>query len=164
MKHRLATPDDAVLLGELNHQLIRDEGHRNPMSAHELGERMQRWIISEYRAILFERDSKIAAYALYREEDELVYLRQFFVQRTLRRSGVGKTCMEILFSEVWPQNKRINVDVLSQNRGGISFWRSVGFSDYCLTLEICPNLEKSKPDKGVDSTATVSHLERSASQ
>jgi GNAT superfamily N-acetyltransferase len=67
---------------------------------------MRKWITSDYRAILFEQDFPIAAYALYREEKELIYLRQFFVQRTLRRSGVGRQCMEILFSEVWPQNKR----------------------------------------------------------
>lgn len=147
MHHRLAISDDAPFLGELNHQLIQDEGHRNPMSAHELRERMRKWIESDYRAILFEQNSKIVAYALYREEKELVYLRQFFVQRAFRRSGVGRQCIEILFSEVWPQDKRITVDVLSQNSGGISFWRSVGFSDYCLTMDICPNLERQTPNK-----------------
>jgi predicted acetyltransferase len=146
MNYRLATPGDAALLGELNHQLIQDEGHCNTMSVHELTERMRSWITSDYRAILFERDSKIAAYALYREEVEWVYLRQFFVQRTLRRSGVGRHCIEILFSDVWPQNKRITVDVLSQNSDGISFWRSVGFSDYCLTLEIQLNLKSRKAE------------------
>jgi predicted acetyltransferase len=69
------------------------------------------------------------------------------VQRTLRRSGVGRQCIEILFSEVWPQNKRITVDVLSQNSDGISFWRSVGFSDYCLTLEIYPDLNSRKAEQ-----------------
>jgi hypothetical protein len=29
MRHRFATSTDADILGELNHQLIRDEGHRN---------------------------------------------------------------------------------------------------------------------------------------
>jgi hypothetical protein len=29
MYHRFATSTDADILGELNHQLIRDEGHRN---------------------------------------------------------------------------------------------------------------------------------------
>jgi GNAT superfamily N-acetyltransferase len=147
MNHRPATSDDAFLLGELNHQLIQDEGHRNPMSVPELGERMRKWIVSDYRAILFEQDSSIAAYALYREETELVYLRQFFVQRALRRSGVGRQCMEILFSEVLPLDKRITVDVLTQNSEGVSFWRSLGFSDYCLTLEIYPNLKTQKPNR-----------------
>ena len=151
MHHRLATSDDAFLLGELNHQLIQDEGHRNSMSVAELGERMRKWIVSDYRAIFFEQDSRIAAYALYREEAELVYLRQFFVQRGLRRSGVGRQCMEILFSEVFPLDKRITVDVLTQNSAGISFWRSLGFSDYCLTLEIYPNLKTQEAEQAASS-------------
>ena len=40
--------------------------------------------------------------ALYREEKDLLYLRQFFVQRDMRRAGVDRQCMKILFEEVWP--------------------------------------------------------------
>jgi len=149
MHYRVATVNDAPLLAELNHQLIHDEGHRNPMSVPELADRMRDWIISDYSAILFESDSDVVAYALYREEKESLYLRQFFVRRELRRSGIGRQCIDILFSEIWPQDKRISVDVLTQNTGGISFWRSVGFSDYCLTLEIYPNLKTKKPNQAV---------------
>jgi GNAT superfamily N-acetyltransferase len=142
MHHRFATPEDAALLGALNHQLIQDEGHRNPMSIPELETRMREWIASDYRVVLFEQDSTVVAYALYREEEKLLYLRQFLVQRSLRRRGIGKQGMKLLFSEVWPRNKRITVDVLIQNPDGISFWRSLGFADYCLTLEIHPDLER----------------------
>ena len=68
MPHRLATIDDIGLLAELNRQLIQDEGHRNPMSVHELGERMRNRVESDYQAIVFERDSEVLAYALIREE------------------------------------------------------------------------------------------------
>jgi len=30
------------------------------------------------------------------------------------------------------------VDVLCRNTSGVAFWRSVGYSDYSLTLEIMP--------------------------
>ncbi len=143
MNCRFATSDDAALLGELNHQLIQDEGHRNPMSMPALADRMRKWIAADYRAVLFERDSEVVAYALYRDGEESVHLRQFFVRRAFRRAGVGRQCMGILFDEIWPQDRRITVDVLSRNPGGISFWRSVGFSDYCLTLEIDPDLKTS---------------------
>ena len=138
MQYRDATIEDAALLGDLNHQLIEDEGHRNPMSREELAERMVQWLESDYRAILFEQGSATVAYALFRNGQDSVYLRQFFVQRPFRRSGVGKRCIEILRSEVFPQDKRITVDVLSHNSAAISFWRAVGFSDYCLTLEASP--------------------------
>ena len=72
-------------------------------------------------------------------------LRQFFVQRHERRAGIGQQCVKILFSQVWPKDKRITVEVLCQNEIGIAFWRAVGFTDYCLTVEIYPDLRTTTP-------------------
>ena len=33
------------------------------------------------------------------------------------------------------RSARIRLDVLIGNAGGIQFWRSVGFEDYCITME-----------------------------
>jgi len=140
MLHRLASFDDAKVLGELNYQLIQDEGHRNPMTIRELVNRMQRWLETDYRAYIFEDNFEIVAYALYREDKDHLYLRQFFVQRHKRRASIGRQCMKILFSQLWPQDKRITVNVLCQNEVGIAFWRGMGFTDYCLTLEIYPDV------------------------
>ena len=84
---RRAFPSDADLLGFLNHQLIRDEGHRSRMTVPELQERMRRWLAGDYIAVLFDREAELIAYALYREESDLIYLRQLFVQRHRRRQG-----------------------------------------------------------------------------
>jgi hypothetical protein len=46
--------------------------------------------------------------------------------------------MEILRAQVWPKGKRLTVDVLATNPGGIAFWRSVGYTDYAVSLEILP--------------------------
>jgi predicted acetyltransferase len=135
MHCRFASFDDAQVLGELNHQLIQDEGHRNQMTVPELASRMHHWLESDYQASIFEDDSGIIAYALYREEKDLLYLRQFFVQRHRRRAGLGRQCLKILFSQVWPKDKRITVNVLCRNQPGIAFWRAVGFTDYSLTQE-----------------------------
>ena len=140
MLHRLASFDDAKVLGELNHQLIQDEGLRNPMTVPELVNRMRHWLETDYRAYIFADDFEIVAYALYREDKDHLYLRQFFVKRQKRRASIGRQCMKILFSQVWPQDKRITVDVLCHNEVGIAFWRVMGFTDYCLTLEIYPDL------------------------
>jgi predicted metal-dependent HD superfamily phosphohydrolase len=51
---RTATLDDCALLAELNQQLIRDEGHRNRMTAPQLEQRMRGFIQGEYRAMIFE--------------------------------------------------------------------------------------------------------------
>jgi predicted acetyltransferase len=138
MTYRLATADDRPLLAELNHQLIHDEGHRNPMTVPELEQRMRRWLEGEYVAVLFEDAGEVVAYALYRERPDEIYLRQLLVVRRRRREGPGKQAMRLLRAEIWPQTKRLTVEVLVANTAGVAFWRSVGYRDYSLQLEIMP--------------------------
>ena len=138
MNYRFATFDDCALLSEWNYQLIQDEGHRNRMSITELGERMAGWLDGEYRAVIFQQDGQDVPYVLYREGEAEIYLRQLFVARGRRRQGIGQQAFEILRSEIWPGGKRLTVDVLTNNTAAVAFWRSVGYTDYCLTLEILP--------------------------
>jgi GNAT superfamily N-acetyltransferase len=139
MTHRQATLNDCALLAELNHLLLHDENHRNKrMSIPELEQRMRDWLAAEYAAVIFEKDGEVVAYALYREQPEEIYLRQLFVARNRRRNGIGRRAVEILRTRIWPANKRLTVDVLAQNAAAIAFWRSVGYKDYCLALEILP--------------------------
>jgi predicted acetyltransferase len=140
LTHRQATDCDTELLGRLNHELIRDEGHRNPMSVPQLVERMSHWLAAEYAAILFEQDGAVVAYALYRVHPAEVHLRQLFVVRDRRRQGIGRRAIDILRSEIWPKTKRLTVDVLTHNEPAIAFWRAVGYRDYSLTLEITPGV------------------------
>ena len=138
MEYRLATESDLDLLAEWNHQLIRDEGHRNPMAAPELRERMRGWLAADYQAVVFLSDGDPVAYALYRETADEVYLRQFFVRRDKRRAGYGRRAITVLRQNIWSPRKRLTVEVLCQNTMGIQFWRTMGYEDYCLTLEIMP--------------------------
>src|SRR5262245_14563188 len=91
MTFRLATSGDCALLAKLNHQLIRDEGHRNRMTVPELEQRMRGWLVAGYAAVIFEKTPEVVAYALYRERMEEIYLRQLFVVRNRRRQGVGSS-------------------------------------------------------------------------
>ena len=134
---REASDSDLGTLAEWNYQLIRDEGHRNPMTVPELAERMKKWLLVEYRAIIFS-DADPVAYALFKKEKSLIYLRQLFVRRDRRRTGIGRTAFGILRQKIWPSDIRLTVDVLCRNVGTVAFWRSVGYQDYCLTLEIIP--------------------------
>jgi len=138
MKFRPATVADCSLLAGLNHQLIQDEGHRNPMTVAQLEQRIRDWLAGEYRAVVYEDNGEVVAYALFQEQPEEIYLRQLFVVRHRRRQGVGRRAVEILRSEIWPTTKRLTVDVLATNKTAIAFWRSVGYEDYSLTLEIMP--------------------------
>ncbi len=138
LTYRVATPADSDLLGKLNHQLIRDEGHRNPLSPPELAARMRDWLAGEYVAVLFERKQRVVAYALFTVRPEEIYLRQMFVDRDHRRAGVGRDAIALLRREVWPRHKRVVVEVLSHNHAATAFSRTVGFCDYALTLECLP--------------------------
>src|SRR6266513_2401444 len=108
------------------------------MSVPELEQRMRNWLADEYTGIVFEDGGEVVAYALFREQQEEIYLRQLFVVRHRRRQGIGRRALDILRSEYWPKTKRLTVDVLVQNEQSIAFWRAVGYRDYCLTLEIMP--------------------------
>jgi len=138
VKFRLATQQDCALLAELNHQLICDEGHRNPMTVSQLEQRMREWLAGEYRAVIFEAEGEIVAYALFCEQQEEIHLRPFFVVRHRRRRGLGRQALEMLRSDVWPNDKRLTVQVLVGNHVAVRFWRAAGYADYALTLEIIP--------------------------
>lgn len=138
LTHHFATFSDSAQLAEWNHQLIRDEGHRNPMTVEELDGRMRGWLDGEYRAIIFKIGEESVAYALYQERAEEIHLRQFFVVRPWRRNGIGRLAIGLLREKIWPDSKRLTVEVLTANTAATGFWRSVGFSDYSLTLERIP--------------------------
>ena len=53
----------------------------------------------------------------------------------LRRRGIGRSAMNWLRENCWSDAERVRLDVLVGNTSGIAFWRSVGFADYCLTME-----------------------------
>jgi predicted acetyltransferase len=134
--YRAATAADLPILARMNQQLIEDERHRNPMNLAELESRMRSLLESDYAATLFESEGQIVAYALWREEPEWVYLRQFFVVRDYRRCGIGSRAIRNLTDQIWPPGKRIRVNVLIGNQPALEFWRAVGFVDYLITLEM----------------------------
>ena len=134
---RYASVADFGLLAEWNHQLIRDEGHRNPMTVRQLSARMKGWLKKDYRAVIFSNGDPVA-YALFKKDNRAIYLRQLFVHRDRRRCGIGRRAVRILRNEIWPLDARLTVDVLCRNRKAIAFWHSVGYRDYSLTLEIMP--------------------------
>src|SRR4051794_27662339 len=123
MTGRPATAEDCDVLGELNHQLIAAEGHRNPMTVTARAHRMKTWLDREFTALTFEEAGQPAASAVFPAAPEEVCLRQLVVVRNLRRKGVGREAVCIMRSEVWPTDKRLAVDVLAANQGAVAFWR-----------------------------------------
>ncbi len=134
---REATAADVGLLAEWNYQLIRDEGHRNPMTVSQLTKRMKKWLKTDYRAVLFSTN-ELVGYALFSRTTAPLNLRHLFVRRDRRRAGIGRAAIRLLRGEIWPHKIRLTVDVLCANKPGVAFWRRVGYKDYSLQLEIMP--------------------------
>jgi predicted acetyltransferase len=87
--------------------------------------------------VVFSTDQPVA-YGLFKHEEDRIYLRQFFVRREQRRTGIGRAAFALLKKQIWPSDLRLVVEVLCHNQAGVAFWHSVGYRDYCLTLEIMP--------------------------
>ncbi len=136
MDYHRATQADVPALARINHQPIRDEGHPNPMTIAQLKQRMRGWPDDEYTAILFETGGVVQAYALYRFENDHIYLRQFFVAGEHRRQNIGRKAIGILCSEILPANQPVQLEVLVGNRVGHQFWKSAGFSEVSITMEL----------------------------
>ena len=136
MNCRFATFEDIAILTSMNEQLIADEGHRNPMNREQLAERMSGWLKTEYQAVLFLEGQTKVGYTLFRRETGYVYIRQFFVLAEYRRKRIGQNAIQWLRKNAWPNALRLRIEVLVDNVVGREFWRSVGFVDYCITMEV----------------------------
>jgi GNAT superfamily N-acetyltransferase len=136
VEYRRAELADVHVLAAMNRQLIRDEGHCNRMTEAELAARMADWLAGEYESVLFLEGGEALGYALYRREPDHVYLRQFFIRPESRRQGAGRAAFAWLREHAWGSETRIRLDVLVGNASGRAFWQSVGFAEYCLTMEL----------------------------
>jgi GNAT superfamily N-acetyltransferase len=132
---RTATQSDAPLLARLNRELQEDERHRTIMEVAAIEPRMRKWLAGEYEGVLFERSGSVVGYAIYQREEDFIYLKQFFVCRDARRQGIGRVALEWLCENAWQPFPRVFLDALVQNDVGLAFWRAVGFTDYCITME-----------------------------
>jgi GNAT superfamily N-acetyltransferase len=132
LKIRVCTDDELDLLAVLNKQLIEDEQHENKMSVEQLRERMKKFINSDYKAYLFEENSKTIGYALVDHTRQPLYLRQFFICRDVRRKGYGRTAFKELLDLL--KTNVIDIEVLLWNVRGMEFWRSLGFKDRSIYM------------------------------
>jgi ribosomal protein S18 acetylase RimI-like enzyme len=128
---------DVPLLATLNFQLDEDEPHPYPLGMPALTERMTRWIESgEYEVLLFRRGDRVTGYAAWRLEDRGTYLRHFFICRDQRGQGWGRAAMTLLCRDIFPKDHPIQIEAAIGNKGGIAFWRAIGFRDLGLSMEL----------------------------
>ena len=133
---RIATQADVPLLAAMNERLMRDEGNRSRLTRQSLEPRMSRWLAGDYSAAIFSLDGEPIGYALWKPKSDHVHLRQYYVEPASRRKGYGKAGIEMLMNNVWGEFSRVRLEVLVGNDAGLRFWKSLGFEDYCVTMEL----------------------------
>ncbi|NLG88824.1 MAG: GNAT family N-acetyltransferase [Clostridiaceae bacterium] len=132
LKIRVCTDHDLNLLAVLNKQLIEDEQFDSDMNVEQLRERMKGFIHSNYKAYLFEDNSKTIGYALVDHSRKPLYIRHFFICRDVRRKGYGRTFFKKLLDFL--KTDVIDIEVLTWNERGIGFWRALGFKERSIYM------------------------------
>jgi GNAT superfamily N-acetyltransferase len=140
---RAATAADSQLLAEMNSQLTRDEGSRNPMDVPQLATRMEKWLSTEWQAVLFEHEHSTIGYSVFQIAADYydpsipeVHLRHFFIVPERRRRGLGRKALQLLIESAFPSAAHIYLDVLATNPRGKQFWESMGFQPYSLAMRL----------------------------
>lgn len=135
LHYRKAGADDVPMLAEMNLELIRDEGSRNPMTLEELADRMAGWLErGEYDAWLLCDGDETVGYALcqHRERESEVYLRQYLIRQPYRRRGCGLEGIRMLRERL--AGIPLSIDVLDGNVRGRRFWAKAGFVPYSIRM------------------------------
>jgi ribosomal protein S18 acetylase RimI-like enzyme len=160
---RRARQGDVPRLAAWNAQLIHDERNDQGVPDHEIEPRLREWLAKDYVACVFEvggsvptgrpegltapprgaaSEANVGAiipfgYAIFRDLPDCVHLRHFFVESAFRRRGFGRRAFTLLRA-MFPRGKRVLVEVLVGNAPAAAFWRSVGFEDRYLGLQLTP--------------------------
>ena len=139
---RAATLDDVEALAAMNKHLIKDEGSRNPMDIDRLKHRMTGMIESEWVVLLISNQDEDVGYMVYKvspdeyfpDQSEL-YIRQYFVKRQYRGTGLGAQAFNTISKNHFPENAVLTLDVLEVNPRGRKFWEKVGFKPYLTHMK-----------------------------
>jgi GNAT superfamily N-acetyltransferase len=140
---RAPAASDLPLIAQMNRRLIEDEGSRNPMTVAQLEERLRGWQAEGYVIRLFvDSEARVLGYDIFcvlpddhYPDRSYVYLRQFYVERDVRRRKVGARALALLRDE-FPAEATVALDVLTSNPGGQAFWARMGFAPCCTTLHL----------------------------
>ncbi len=133
---RAATAEDAPMLAQMNLQLILDEGSDNSMNLEQLIQRMNGFLLGEYRAVIIEVNAEAAGYCLYLPQTGGVYVRQYMLKPQHRALGLGKAAFLAIKSGYLDEYGRVTLDVLHCNPVGMAFWKSVGFVPYIHQMRL----------------------------
>ncbi len=146
---RAAQLSDLPQLAIMNSCLVDDQGSENPFSLEEYEVRFREWLDTDIWTVdVFLSDGQMIGYSVYQErkdyyypEEAVIYIRQYYIERSHRRLGLGKAAFQILIDTRFPKDiQSIALDVVATNSEGQNFWRKIGFNEYFVAMKMETNL------------------------
>lgn len=132
-----ASEENCIELAYLNKQLNDDGGCNNNMSIQELEERMHKFLLSDYKAVIFEANGKHIGYALIKISKLPIFIRHFFIIEKFRRQGYGTAAFKKIIN--YFKVDELDLSVLISNNIGYEFWKSCGLKPYELFMRYKSN-------------------------
>ncbi len=145
---RNAGLNDVPLLAQMNARLVEDQGSLNPFSMTELEQRFSEWLqTSAYQIDVILEHDQVVGYAVYQQrsdyyysDQQVVYVRHFYIEREHRRRGLGRAAFQMLMQTRFPEGQAISLDVVATNPAGLTFWSKLGFASYFTAMKKQDNL------------------------
>jgi GNAT superfamily N-acetyltransferase len=137
---RRATHNDVPVLARWEHALAQEENEREALTLPQREARLREWMASaQCIAHVFEQAKAPAGFVIWGSHGPReIFVRQFYVQPSSRRQGVGRAAVATMRANVWPRDARVSLRVLVGSAAYLAFWRACGFSDFSITLEQLP--------------------------
>ena len=141
---RAAQLSDLPQLAKMNSCLVDDQGSENPFSLKEYEDRFREWLDTNIWTVdVFLHDGQVMGYSVYQErtdyydpKEAVIYIRQYYIERSHRRLGMGKAAFQILIDTRFPKHvQSIALDVMATNSAGQNFWKKMGFNEYFISMK-----------------------------
>ena len=71
----------------------------------------------------------------YYPDQQVVYVRQFYIEREHRRRGLGRAAFHPLMQTRFPKGHAVTLDVVATNPAGQHFWLKLGFAPYFIAMK-----------------------------
>lgn len=77
--------------------------------------------LQKYKTLFIDVDNHLAGFVVIRFEEDINYLRHFFILRKYRKQNIGKQSVHMIFNQ-YPGNWRVST--MDFNEPAIKFWES----------------------------------------
>ena len=141
---RSADLNDVSVLAKMNSRLVEDQESENTWSLAKYEQRFSEWLQDgTWHIDMILQDGQCVGYAVYQPRSDyynpdqpVIYVRQYYIERTHRRQGLGRAAFQELIDSRFPTGyQAIALDVVATNPVGQAFWEKLGFAPYFISMK-----------------------------